>query len=130
MKALHSYLCITALLAFSTTGHASSDAINGKALYQERCAACHSVDFNGIGPMHRGVVGRLAAKVKGFSYSKALTASGLVWNESTLDRWLTDPEKLVPGQTMGMSVPEAQARADLIAFLKQQNPIKPANAKE
>jgi cytochrome c len=79
------------------------------------------VDFNGVGPSHRGVFGRPAAKAKGFTYSKALAASGLVWNESSLDRWLADPEKLVPGQTMGMSVPEGQARADLIAFLKQQS---------
>jgi cytochrome c len=120
MKPLHFYLSITALAVFSPAGHAASDPVNGKTLYEARCAACHSIDFNGVGPLHRGVFGRPAAKAKGFAYSAALKSSGLVWSETSLDRWLTDPEKLVPGQTMGVSVPDAQARADLIAFLKQQ----------
>jgi cytochrome c len=122
MKSSHFYLSIATLLVFSSTSQAASDPVNGKTLYQARCAACHSVDFNGVGPSHRGVFGRAAAKAKGFiNYSSALKSSGLVWNETSLDRWLADPEKLVPGQIMGVSVPEAQARADLIAFLKQQS---------
>jgi cytochrome c len=112
-------LFIAALLAFSSAADAAGDPVNGNALYQARCAACHSADYNGAGPSHRGVFGRPAGKAKGFNYSTALKSSGLTWNESSLDRWLTDPEKLVPGQRMGVSVPEAQARADLIAFLKQ-----------
>jgi cytochrome c len=121
MPSANLYLCVATLWAMSCPAIAGSDPVNGKALYQARCAVCHSVDFNGVGPSHRGVFGRPAAKAKGFAYSKALASSGLVWNESSLDRWLADPEKLVPGQTMGMSVPEGQARADLIAFLKQQS---------
>jgi cytochrome c len=121
MKPLHLYLTIAALAVFSSTVHAASDPVNGKTLYQARCAVCHSIDFNGVGPSHRGVFGRPAAKAKGFAYSAALKSSGLVWSETSLDRWLADPEKLVPGQSMGVNVPEAQARADLIAFLKQQN---------
>lgn len=113
------YSAAAAWLAFCGAAHAAGDPTNGKALYQARCAACHSADFNGVGPSHRGVFGRPAAAVKGFAYSAALKSSGLVWNEAPLDRWLADPEKAVPGQAMGVSVPEAQARADLIAFLKQ-----------
>jgi len=48
-----------------------------------------------------------------------LKASRLVWTEDTLDRWLADPEKSVPGQRMGIDVPDAKDRADLIAHLKQ-----------
>jgi cytochrome c len=114
----HRFYLLAALLpAFGA--HAAGDPANGKALYQARCAACHSADYNGVGPSHRGVFGRLAGKVNRFAYSPALGASSLVWNEASLDRWLADPEKLVPGQRMGVSVPEAQARADLIAYLKQ-----------
>ncbi len=95
------------------------NADTGRQLYQQRCAACHNADFNGVGPLHRGVVGRAAAHAPGFAnYSAALKASNLVWTEHNLQRWLADPEKLVPGQTMGVSVPEEQARADLIAYLK------------
>lgn len=107
-------------LALSTfPALAAGDVDAGLALYQTRCAACHSMDYNGIGPAHRGVFGRQAAQAPGFAYSDALKASHLVWDEALLDRWLADPEKLVPGQRMGVSVPEAAARRDLIAYLKQ-----------
>jgi cytochrome c len=104
--------------ALGHAAHAAGDSVNGKTLYQARCAACHAVDFNGAGPAHRGVFGRLAGKAAGFAYSPGLKASGLVWSEPVLDRWLADPEKLVPGQRMGVSVLDAQERADLIAYLK------------
>jgi cytochrome c len=108
--------CVT-LLAFPAL--ASGDVDAGLALYQTRCTACHSLDYNGVGPAHRGVFGRQAAQAPGFAYSDALKASHLVWDEASLDRWLADPEKLVPGQRMGVSVPEAAARQDLIAYLRQ-----------
>jgi cytochrome c len=99
--------------------HAAPDATRGQAVYQARCAACHSPDFNGIGPAHRGVFGRKAGTAKGFAnYSSALKASGLTWTEANLDRWLANPEALVPGQAMGLSLPDAGERADVIAFLR------------
>jgi cytochrome c len=52
-------------------------------------------------------------------YSDALKSSHLVWGDDTLDRWLADPEKAVPGQRMFVNVPDAKERADLIAYLKQ-----------
>ena len=106
-----------ALFAFPALAAGDIDA--GLALYQTRCAACHSLDYNGVGPAHRGVFGRQAAQAPGFAYSDALKASHVVWDETSLDRWLADPEKFAPGQRMGISVPEATARRDLIAYLKQ-----------
>ena len=98
---------------------AAADATRGQAVYQARCAACHSVDFNGVGPAHRGVFGRLAGSAKGFTnYSAALKRSGITWTEANLDRWLLDPEALVPGQAMGINLPDAGERADVIAFLR------------
>lgn len=91
----------------------------GRALYQSRCVACHSLDYNGVGPAHRGLVGRMPAQAPGFAYSNALRAVRQVWNDETLDRWLADPEKFAPGQRMGVNVPDAQERAHLIAYLKQ-----------
>ena len=61
----------------------------------------------------------MAAQAPGYAYSDALKSSHLVWNEESLDRWLADPEKVAPGQRMGLNVPQAQERADLIAYLKQ-----------
>jgi cytochrome c len=71
------------------------------------------------GPRLSGVYGRVAATAPGFSYSAALTAAQLTWNDTTLNQWLTDPDAFVPGNNMDFRVPRPQGRADLIAFLKQ-----------
>jgi cytochrome c len=97
----------------------AQDAARGKQLYESRCGACHSIDDNRAGPAHKGVFGRKAGSAQGFDYSPALKASKIVWNEKTLNRWLADPEKLVPGQKMGFTVPEAKDRADVIEFLRR-----------
>lgn len=96
----------------------SGDAARGKSLYQA-CTSCHSIDQNDIGPKHRGVVGRPAGSLPDYAYSPALKASGLVWSADNLDRWLTNPQALVPGTKMYFSLPDAQSRADLIAYLAQ-----------
>ncbi len=98
---------------------AAGDADKGAALYQARCTACHSLDYNGVGPAHRGVFGRHAGRAPGYTYSDALKSADVVWDETTLDRWLADPERFVRGQKMGVNVPDAGERADLIAFLKR-----------
>jgi len=122
-KLLTTATCLTAL---ALPAFAAGDAETGHALYQARCAACHSMDYNGVGPAHRGVFARAAAQAKGFAYSDALKASHLVWTEEALDRWLTDPEKTAPGQRMGVNVPDAKERADLIAYLKSASAAKSA----
>jgi cytochrome c len=96
----------------------AADAGRGKQLYESRCIGCHSIDENRVGPAHRGVFGRKAGAVKGFDFSPALKASRVIWNEKTLDRWLTDPEATIPGQKMGFAVPEAADRADIIEYLR------------
>jgi len=118
---------------FSTlqTAVASSAlAINverGKLLYETRCMACHALDSNREGPAHRGVFGRQAGAVPTFSYSKAVKNSGVIWNEKTLDLWLTNPEQFIPGQEMGFSVPDAGDRADIISYLRTLSPNKPTH---
>jgi cytochrome c len=96
----------------------NGDAAHGEALYQG-CQACHSVDDNDLGPKHRGVVGRRAGSVEGYSYSTALKNSNLTWDEATLDSWLTNPSALVPGTKMFFKIDDPQARSDIIAYLKE-----------
>ena len=98
---------------------AGGDAAKGKVLYQA-CAACHSIDENDIGPKHRGVFGRQAGSVADYNYSPALKRSGITWDDATLDRWLANPSSLVPGTKMFFKIDDAQGRADVIAYLKQQ----------
>jgi cytochrome c len=115
---------VTALATMLVAQHAapsfaSGDAAHGAKVYQD-CMICHSLDKNEIGPMHRDVFGRKAGSVAGYDYSIALKASNIVWNDTTLDKWLTDPQALVPGTKMTFSVDDAQDRADVIAFLKDK----------
>jgi cytochrome c len=105
--------------AVSSLVHAAGDATRGEQLYESRCMACHSLDTNRVGPMHRGVYGRKAGSVPDFAYSVALTSSPIVWLDTTLNRWLTNPEALIPGQRMNIRVLSADDRADLIAFLRR-----------
>ena len=105
------------LLVHATGSHAEGDAANGQRLYESRCIGCHSVDSNRVGPAHRGVFGRRAGAVPDYDYSDALKKSELVWTAKNLDRWLSSPEALIPGQKMGYSVSETEDRADLIAYL-------------
>jgi len=84
------------------------------------CMACHSLDEDDVGPHHRGVLGRVAGSVPGYAYSPALKNSHIVWDTDTLDRWLTNPQALVPGVKMFFAMPNARDRADVIAYLKEQ----------
>jgi cytochrome c len=95
------------------------DPMRGKTLYQA-CQACHAIDENDLGPKHRGVLGRRAGAISDYSYSAALKNSGIVWDEATLDRWLTNPSALVPGTKMYFKIDAARDRADVIAYLKEQ----------
>ena len=99
----------------------AADTTRGKELYESRCAGCHSLDHDRIGPRHRGLIGRKAGAVQGFEYSPALRASRIVWNAPTLDAWLTDPERLIPGQRMNYRVPDAADRAALVAYLEAES---------
>jgi cytochrome c len=97
---------------------APGNAMRGEQIYESRCIACHSPDANRVGPMHRGVFGRKAGSLPNYTYSKALKATDFVWNDETLDKWLTNPQAFVPGQKMNFKVAKPEDRADVIAYLK------------
>jgi len=97
------------------------DAKAGEAIYA-RCAACHALPYDRTGPRHCGLIGRRAGTVKDFPYSDAMKRSNITWTEKSLDVFLADPVKVVPGTTMGYAgVKDSKERADLIAYLKQAN---------
>ena len=122
---MQSTVMIAALLCLSAVAlglvQAAGDASRGEQLYESRCIACHSLDENRVGPKHRGVYGRKAGAVPDFAYSRALVGSKIVWSDTTLNRWLTNPEALIPGQRMNFQVQSAEDRADLIAFLRRES---------
>jgi cytochrome c2 len=92
------------------------------------CYSCHSVDPNETalqGPSLVGIVGRRIAAQDGFEYSRAMRAFAQkhgAWREELLERYIAEPEKLVPKTTMAFrGVEEAAERADLMAFLKSRS---------
>jgi cytochrome c len=93
------------------------DAVRGKAVYESKCVACHSVAENRVGPKHQGVFGRRAGSAKDYEYSDALKSSRVIWNRDSLTRWLTDPEQTIAGQRMGYRLGDAKEREDIIAYL-------------
>lgn len=98
------------------------DASRGQQDFRA-CAACHSLelDRNMTGPSLAGLWGRKAGTLPSFDrYSDALKSSGIVWNDDTLDRWITDPQRMVPDNAMPFEgIKDSGARADLLAFLKE-----------
>jgi len=97
------------------------DPARGKALFEKRCTGCHTLTQNKEGPRLQGVYGRTSGTVAGFAYSAALKKAGVVWDEGSLEKWLADPDVLIPGNDMDFLVAKAQERRDLISYLRQSS---------
>jgi len=116
-------LAVLAIAALPGLAHADGDAAKGEKVFR-KCKACHDAEHkkNRVGPYLVGVVGRKAASVASYHYSaamKAKGAEGVVWDEATLEIYLTNPRKFVPGTKMTfVGLPKAADRADVIAYLK------------
>lgn len=111
------FLFVIAVVSLSP-GVGGTDPSAGKDLFGRRCSGCHATDSNKEGPRLRGVLGRKAGTVAGFSYSDALRNSGIIWTADLLNQWLQNPEALVMGNDMEFRVPNPDERAALIAYLK------------
>ena len=110
-------LALCAIASARSSEISAPDAMRGEQVYT-RCLACHALAYDRVGPRHCGLFGRLAGSVPQFNYSPAMKNSGIVWNDKTLDRFLTKPLKMVPGSSMiydGVSDPKE--RADCVVSL-------------
>jgi cytochrome c len=103
----------------------AGDATNGKSLYEAKCGGCHSVDSNRIGPLHRGVIGRVIASVPGYQYSDAIKKLSGKWTPERLDKWLQGPQVVAPGAKMFFTVDDPGQRQDIIAYLVSLTPTGP-----
>lgn len=112
------------------TGHigparADGDPAKGVVVFKQ-CAICHTIGPKAIariGPPLNGIVGRGWAASPGFAYSPGLVAGrddNKIWNEATINAWITNPRTMVSGTKMVfMGLPDPQQRADVIAYLRQ-----------
>jgi len=96
----------------------AAQLVDGKVVFEKRCGGCHALDRDKEGPRLGGVYGRKAGTIDSFQYSDALKNSKVVWSDNTLDRWLTDTEKLVPKNDMSFHVESADERKAIIDYLK------------
>jgi cytochrome c len=89
-----------------------------------RCAGCHSTQAgqNKIGPSLAGVFGKPSGSVPGYNYSAALKNAHLTWDQQTLDKFLQNPGGVVHGTKMFATVPDADTRQRVIAYLKSPQP--------
>lgn len=120
-KLLAGVAAATLVILVNQSVWAEGDATAGEKVYK-KCKACHSLDAgkNKVGPSLHGIVGRPAAQVEGYKYSKALMESGLTWDDATLDKYLAKPKELVPKTKMAFPGLKKEAdRQNVIAYLKQ-----------
>jgi cytochrome c len=120
----NSLLTMTAVLILATArqGEAAGDPDAGARVFRT-CAACHTIEpgVHRTGPSLAGVFGRKAGAAEGFPrYSEARRSADLVWREDALNAFLADPQGLLPGNRMTLpGISDTQARADVIAYLKE-----------
>jgi len=128
LKVFGQLIFSTAILLFVVSAQAggtsspSSETVKlGKQVYN-RCIGCHSMDRNRTGPKHCGILGRKAASVENYDYSKALENSDIIWTRETLNEYIKSPFDAVPGTTMGFSgIKDDNQRAVLIDYLITAN---------
>ena len=101
------------------TAAVSGDVAAGKLVFR-KCQACHSLEQgkNGLGPSLAGIVGKKAGAAPSFNYSTAMKGSNLTWDVATLDSYLSDPQKSVPGNKMPFpGLKTENERKTVIAYL-------------
>ena len=119
IDAMRAIVALFVTLQLAGVARADGDAARGEARFQD-CAPCHKLEAgaNNVGPSLHDIFTRKAGELADFRYSPAIKRSGIVWTPETLDKFVTDPQALVPANRMpyaGMA--SADDRADLIAYL-------------
>ena len=109
------------LLAWTNAAWGAGDPARGATVFQA-CTACHSTEPGEqmTGPSLAHIWRRKAGTVEGFDrYSEVMKRANLVWIAETLDKWLSDPERVIPGTSMTFpGLRESKSRQDVIAYLK------------
>lgn len=113
------------IIAFVTTwlsATASADDLTpAKAQFENSCGACHTAELgapNRQGPNLFDRFGKPAGTLKGFNYSEALRTSGFIWDEATLDRWITDAQAMRPDVVMPYRQADPAKRRLIIDYLR------------
>lgn len=123
-SAFRSLVAATAI-AFTSPALAASGDL--EIMFNDHCRECHAFDKddNRLGPSLYGVVGRKAGTEPGFAYSQSVKDSGITWDPKTLDKWITNPQAVIPGNDMSPpfnGISDPAIRKKIIAFLETLSP--------
>jgi len=122
----------------------ADDAEEGRDLYIETCTKCHGLVTEDalswtpknltvqtvtmpLGPPLSTVYGREAGIIADYPYSRSFKKAiqnPWIWDEDSLDGWLTYTQNFIRGSTMFLKV-EEPARGKIIAYLKKYARYKP-----
>ena len=114
-----------AILSGPALAQDDTEAKEAQLAFNNHCRTCH-VTREGdhrLGPSLSGVVGREAGSAPGYGYSSAMADADLIWDEASLDRFIENPNAVVPGNNMKpfSGVGSADERAKIIAHLKAES---------
>ncbi|WP_419901310.1 c-type cytochrome [Kiloniella sp.] len=113
----HAILGMAVVISLGSGSALAGDPVAGKKVFN-KCKACHAIGKNKIGPDLTGLIGRPAASIEGYKYSKAMKASGITWTEENLTQFLTKPKKFVPKTKMSFGgLKKEKQIEDLLAYL-------------
>ncbi len=100
-----------------------ADANDGQLAFNNACRTCHTLreGDNRLGPSLHNIVGRKAGTLAGFGYSSAMKGAGITWDKATLDRFIANPDAVVPGHNMKPfgGIASAEERARIVAYLER-----------
>ena len=109
-------------LLIANAAQAAGEVAEGEKVFKRTCATCHIATKEGpkrLGPSLFGIVGRKTGTVEGFRYSEANKNANIVWSPDTLEPYLADPKKIIPGTIMAFAgLKKAEDRANVIAYLQ------------
>ena len=101
---------------------AKSVGTDSELAFNNVCRTCHTLKEgdNRLGPNLHKIIGRKAGSVEGYGYSSAMKDADLTWDSATLDRFIANPDQVVPGNKMKPygGLTSAEERAKIIAFLE------------
>jgi cytochrome c len=126
------------MIAVTSQALAAGDIAKGKK-FAKKCKSCHTFKEggkNGLGPNLFGILGKPAGVVEGYKYSKAMSSSGIVWDDSIFIEFITKPKKVIKGTKMSFKgIRKATQRADLLAYFstlrsETANPVDAGNVED
>ena len=116
------FTALSFLASLAPAWAAQEESDDGMVAYNNACRTCHSFkpDDNRLGPTLHDIVGRKAGSIEGFAFSPSMKASGITWDEATLDKFISDPNQVVSGNKMQPfgGIADAGDRKKIIDYLK------------